>query len=152
MKTYLKVDDRNRRLIMDKSFDKNRRIVGSQEYALLQMAKADHPTYAVVLKHIKTNPAKRVYKNLTYTYMREYIAKHPFAEARMQEFEEKMLRAKCHLEGYGKIKQWFLEAYPDISDFAPEQLHENQETDTATDNCEIMESARIAEAPLPLAS
>ena len=29
MKNYLKVDDRNRLLIMDRSFDKNRRIVGS---------------------------------------------------------------------------------------------------------------------------
>ena len=45
MKNYLKVDDRNRQLVMDRTFDKNRRIVGSIEYDLLQRAKADNPQY-----------------------------------------------------------------------------------------------------------
>ena len=77
MVNYLKIDDRNKLLIMDRSFDKNRRIVGSKEYDLLQRAKADFPQYSVVLKRIKTNPEKRVYKHLTYEYMREYILRHP---------------------------------------------------------------------------
>ena len=68
MKNYLKVDDRNRQLIMDRLFDKNRRIVGSNEYELLQRARADYQGYALVLRHIKTNPEKRVYKHLTYEY------------------------------------------------------------------------------------
>ena len=73
MKNYIKVDDKYKRLVMDREFDKNRKIVGSREYDLLQRAKADHPTYEVVLRHIKTNPDKKVYKNMTYEYMREYI-------------------------------------------------------------------------------
>lgn len=127
MKNYLKVDDRNRRLIMDRLFDRNRRIVGSREYNLLQMAKADHPQYEVVLRHIKTNPEKQVYKNMTYEYMREYIIKHPHAKERMAEFEEMTLRARCHVETYGNVKKWFLAAYPDISDFTPAQFKEEQE-------------------------
>lgn len=121
MKNYLKVDDRNRLLIMDRSFDKNRRIVGSDEYNLLQRAKSDNPQYSVVLKHIKTNPEKQAYKHLTYAYMREYILRHPFSEARMKEFDEMVLRSGCHGARYPKVKEWFLSAYPEIDDFTPEQ-------------------------------
>lgn len=124
MKNYLKVDDRNKLLIMDRSFDKNRRIVGSNEYNLLQRAKAEYPQYSVVLKRIKTNPEKRVYKHLTYDYMIEYISRHPNCEARMKEFKEMVLRANCHTTKYPKVKEWFLAAYPEIDDFSPEQYHE----------------------------
>lgn len=149
MRNYLKVDDRNRRLIMDRLFDKNRRIVGSKEYTLLQMAKADHPQYDVVLRHIKTNPEKRIYKHLTYDYMRIYISKHPHAEQRMKEFEEMTLRSECHLEKYGNVKKWFLAAYPDISDFTPAEFNEIQEmVNPVVDNFEVIEAAKS----LPLAS
>lgn len=151
MKNYLKVDDKNRRLIMDRMFDKNRRIVGSKEYALLQMAKADHPQYEVVLRHIKTNPEKRVYKNMTYDYMREYISKHPHAKERMEEFEEMTLRARCHMETYGKVKNWFLAAYPDISDFTPEDFKKEIESEKI-ENFEVFEPARAVDGALPLAS
>jgi hypothetical protein len=148
MKNYLKVDDKNRKLIMDRLFDKNRRIVGSREYNLLQMAKADNPQYEVVLKHIKTNPEKRIYKNMTYDYMREYILKHPHSAERMAEFEEKTLRARCHVETYGNVKKWFLAAYPDISDFTPEQFKENQKEVNPVEFYEVMGSVKN----LPLAS
>ena len=153
MKNFLKVDDRNRRLVMDRTFDKNRRIVGSREYTLLQMAKADHPQYELVLRHIKSNPEKRVYKHLTYEYMREYISKHPHAKERMAEFEEKTLRSKCHVESYGKVKDWFLAAYPDISDFTPAEFKEIQDrANAAIENFEVLEPARVADSALPLAS
>ena len=125
MKNYLKVDDRKRQLIMDRAFDKNRRIVGSKEYDLLQRAKADNPQYSVVLRHIKSNPEKQTYRHLTYDYMREYIIRHPHSVERMAEFDEMRLRAKCHTISYAKVKKWFLEAYPDIDDFTPEQYHED---------------------------
>ena len=129
MKNYLKVDDRNRQLIMDRLFDKNRRIVGSNEYELLQRARADYKGYALVLRHIKTNPEKRVYKHLTYEYMREYISRHANSLARLREFDEMVLRSKCHAIKYPKVKEWFLEAYPEIDDFTPEQyLEENKAT------------------------
>jgi hypothetical protein len=38
----------------------------------------------------------------------------------MAEFDEMRLRAKCHTISYAKVKKWFLEAYPDIDDFTPE--------------------------------
>lgn len=150
MKNFLKVDDRNRRLIMDRMFDRNRKIVGSREYTLLQMAKADHPQYEVVLRHIKSNPEKRIYKHLTYEYMREYIGKHPRAQERIKEFDEMTLRSRCHREKYAKVKEWFLAAYPDISDFSPIDFKETQ-TQKANSLFEVVE-AREANTELPLAS
>ena len=150
MKNFLKVDDQNRRLIMDRMFDRNRKIVGSREYTLLQMAKADHPQYEVVLRHIKSNPEKQIYKHLTYEYMREYIGKHPRAQERIKEFDEMTLRSRCHREKYAKVKEWFLAAYPDISDFSPIDFKETQ-TQKANSLFEVVE-AREANTELPLAS
>jgi hypothetical protein len=144
----LRIDDKNRKLIMERKFDVARRIVGSPEYYLLQMAKQDHPTYDVVLKHIKKNPEKQVYKKLTYAYMYEYISRHPNAEERKAELDEMILRAKCHLEKYANVKKWFLAAYPDIDDFTPAQFTEEHQKENNIDNFEVIEEARS----LPLAS
>jgi hypothetical protein len=141
MLNYLKVDDRNRQLVMDRTFDKNRRIVGSKEYDLLQRAKADNPQYSVVLRRIKTNPEKRVYKHLTYAYMREYINRHANSAARLKEFEEMVLRSKCHAIKYPKVKEWFLEAYPEIDDFTPQQYLEEFGANDNTDNYEVVVEA-----------
>ena len=143
MKNYLKVDDRNRQLIMDRTFDKNRRIVGSKEYDLLQRAKVDNPQYSVVLRHIKTNPEKQIYKHLTYDYMREYISRHANSAARLKEFEEMILRSKCHAIKYPKVKEWFLAAYQEIDDFTPEQYaEENKSIETSKNQFEtVLEAA-----------
>ncbi len=151
MRNYLKVDDKNRRLIMDRTFNQNRRIVGSKEYDLLQRAKADHPTYDVAIRHIKSNPEKQAYKHLTYEYMYEYVSKHPKAEERKKELDEMILRARCHLEKYGNVKKWFLAAYPDISDFTPADFKDIQ-TAKADSLFEVVEVARGENTELPLAS
>ena len=153
MINYLKVDDKHRRLVMDRTFDKNRRIVGSDEYNLLQIAKANNPGYTLVLKRIKKNPNKKVYKHLTYDYMYEYVEKHPNAEARKAELDEMILRAQCHFDGYGNVKRWFLKAYPDISDFTPEQFNEEQVLkNSSVDIFEVVEDSNAESTPLPLAS
>ena len=145
MKNYLKVDDRNRRLIMDRTFDKNRRIVGSDEYLLLRMAKSEHKGYELVLRHIKTNPEKKVYKHLTYDYMYEYIRKHPNSKERKDELDEMIFRARCHKGSYGKVKDWFLAAYPDISDFTPIEFKATQDkVKAANEKFEIFETPLAA--------
>ena len=45
MRGKLRVDDKNKKLVMDRKFDAARKIVGSKEYYLLQMAKNDNPEY-----------------------------------------------------------------------------------------------------------
>ena len=141
LKGKLKVDDTHGRLIMDRKFDSARRTVGSPEYELLRRAMTDYPHYAVVLKHIKTNPEKRVYKHLTYAYMRECINRHANSAARLKEFEEMVLRSKCHAIKYPKVKEWFLEAYPEIDDFTPQQYLEEFGANDNTDNYEVVVEA-----------
>ena len=149
MRGKLRVDDKNKKLVMDRKFDAARKIVGSKEYYLLQMAKNDNPEYDVVLKHIKKNPEKQAYKNLTYDYMREYVRRHPHAKERSEELEEMILRAKCHLAKYSNVKSWFLAAYPDIDDFTPAQFESERAIEnTVVDNYEVVMSAQN----LPLAS
>jgi hypothetical protein len=135
MKNYLKVDDRNKRLIMDRTFDKNRRIVGSPEYDMLQRARADYPHYSVELRRIKKNPEKETYKHLNYAYMREYIRRHPQAELRMAEFEEKCLRAGKNDNPFHRVRDWFFAAYPEIDDFTPADFKKEQEEQVGLDYC-----------------
>lgn len=141
MKNYLKVDDHNKRLIMDRAFDKNRRIVGSAEYDLLQRAKADYPLYSVVLRKIKKNPNKETHGGMDYTYMEEYIRRHPLADLRMAEYKEMRLRAQKNDKPYPRVKKWFLAAYPEIDDFTPQQYLEESGANDNTDNYEVIEEA-----------
>ncbi len=135
MKNYLKVDERNRLLIMDRTFARNCRIFDSDEYQMLQRAKANHKGFAIVLKRIKSNPEKRVYKHLTYEYMQAYIECHANKEARLKEFNEMVLRSKCHAIKYPKVKEWFLAAYPEIDDFTPEQYHNECKANQGNSDC-----------------
>ena len=59
MKNYLRIDDVKRQIVMDREFDKNRQIVGTTEYNMLQQARQDYPTYEVTLRRIKKNPNKQ---------------------------------------------------------------------------------------------
>ena len=127
MKNYLRIDDVNRQIVMDREFDKNRQIVGTTEYNMLQQARQDYPTYAVTLRRIKKNPNKQTYKNLTYEYMEEFISKHPFAEERAKEYNEMRLRAKCHMCSYALIKSWFLATYPEVDDFSTQEISTSRE-------------------------
>ena len=111
MKGKLRVDHQFQKLVMEKRFEVASRIVGSEEYNLLQRARNDYPNYDIIPKHIQTNPEKQIYKNLTYDYMREYIKRHEYAKERLAEFEEMTLRAKGHKTKYARVKEWFLAAY-----------------------------------------
>lgn len=117
MKNILRVDHDKKIIVMDRMFVKNSSIVGSDEYILLQGARQDYPTYAVVKRHIKPNPNKESYKGLTYKYMETYIKGHENAEENLKEYNEKILQSKCHSIRYPAIKSWFLETYPEIADF-----------------------------------
>ena len=77
-------------------------------------------------------------------------SKHPKAEERKKELDEMILRARCHLEKYGNVKKWFLAAYPDISDFTPEDFKKEIESEKIED-FEVFEPARAVDSTLPLA-
>jgi hypothetical protein len=88
---------------------------------------ANHPTYEIAQRAIKTNPKKDTYKGLTYEYMRDYIILHSTPEeeaAAVAEFDELILVSKCHSQSlrYPTIKKWFLTKYPSANEFGASAL------------------------------
>lgn len=122
MKNVLKVDCASNNLVMDRTFAKAARIVGSKEYIMLQDARRDYPNFTVVRREIKRNAAKECYRGLTYKYMEEYIASHENAEALRKKYDELRLLAECHSIRYPTIKKWFLNTYPEVARFGMENL------------------------------
>ena len=88
-----------------KSFEKQASVYGSQAYNELREARAEFPTYRLV---IKANKSSSAFKGMDYDFMIEYIKKHENAEQRKAEFDK--LRASGLT--YGEIKQWFVDTYP----------------------------------------
>lgn len=124
MKNYVKIDYANRQIIMDRTFSRLSKIVGSEEYNLLQMARRDYEGFHVVTRTIRRNDKKECYRGLTYDYMERYILLHDKADERKKEFDELRLIAECHSKRYPIIKQWFLKQYPEIAKFGMPDLPE----------------------------
>lgn len=121
MTSAIRINHFEQKILISKSFQKAAMNPTSKEYAELMEVMANHPNYKLDQRAIKTNPKKDTYKGLTYDYMREYICRHSNSVKRTAEFEEILLRAKCHMVSYPNVKAWFLAAYPEIDDFTPEQ-------------------------------
>ena len=117
MKNYVRIDEANRQIIMDRTFSRLSKIVGSEEYNLLQRARQDYEGFHVVTRTIRRNDKKECYRGLTYDYMERYILLHDKATERKKEFDELRLIAECHSKRYPVIKQWFLQQYPEIAKF-----------------------------------
>lgn len=122
MKNTLRFDHDARCIVMDRVFYKNSSNIRFEEYAMLQRARQDYPTYTPVIKRIKRNPKKETYKGLTYAYMERYIEGHANAEAIMAEYRELRLISECHGKArrYPTIKRWFLKMYPEVEQFGIE--------------------------------
>lgn len=124
MKNYVRIDEANRQIIMDRTFSRLSKIVGSEEYNLLQRARQDYEGFHVVTRTIRRNDKKECYRGLTYDYMERYILLHDKADERKKEFDELRLIAECHSKRYPVIKQWFLQQYPEIAQFGMPDLSE----------------------------
>lgn len=142
MKNALTINFEKSQIVMTKLFAKKCADTRSEEYAHLQSVRKDYPTFVVVTREIKKNPNKRVYKGLTYEYMRDYILLHTSPENEtmvLAEFEELLLISRCQQQSrrYPAIKKWFLEKYPEIENFGkdvterPENEHHSQLTSAA---------------------
>ena len=143
MKNTLRVNHTHRVLVMDRTFAKNANNVRYEEYAILQRARQDYPTYAVVTRQIKCNPNRETYAGLTYQYMENYILTHEgadTAEKVMTEYRELRLISECHCKArrYPAIKSWFLKKYPEIEEFGQKKFDEPPATDTDTEYTVVM--------------
>lgn len=134
MKNYVKIDYANRQIIMDRTFARLAKIVGSEEYNLLQTARRDYEGFHVVTRTIRRNDKKECYRGLTYDYMERYILLHDKAPERKKEFDEMRLIAECHSKRYPVIKQWFLQQYPEIAQFGMPDLSKTPTAEQAPAN------------------
>ena len=131
-KNTIKVDFANNQIIIDKTFMKNASNVRSDEYALLERAMGNHPTFPVVVREIKKNPKKESYKGLTYAYMRKYIdTVEQNEETRLAvhaEMDRMVLISQCHSQThrYPVIRKWFLDRYEEITKFGMPVLAEEK--------------------------
>lgn len=132
MKNYVKIDCAKRQIVMDRTFARNARIVGSEEYNKLQMARRDYEGFTVITRTINRNSNKECYHGLTYAYMERYILLHGRAEERKKEFDELRLISQCHSKRYPIIKQWFLDTYPEIVKFGMPALDEQSSPKNVT--------------------
>lgn len=135
MKNTICVNHKERLIVMDRTFYKNSANARFEEYAILQRARQDYPTYTPAIKRIKRNPGKETYKGLTYTYMENYIQTHESTdtvEAVMAEYRELRLISECHGKArrYPAIKKWFLKKYPAIEQFGKEPDEQTAEKTT----------------------
>ena len=140
MKNTLRFDHDARCIVMDRTFYKNSSNIRFEEYAMLQRARQDYPTYTPVIKRIKRNPDKETYKGLTYAYMERYIESHENAVEIMTEYRELRLISECHCKArrYPKIKKWFLKKYPGVEKFGIEEPDDEATTETGTNYEAVM--------------
>jgi hypothetical protein len=105
----------NETIEMSKSESKRASVIGSDEYKALLSVKNDFPTYHIV---IIAKEAKRSddIKGLTYDYMEEYITNEGTPEQlnRFNTLREGIFNTRG---SYGEIRKWFLEEFPQISEF-----------------------------------
>ena len=134
MKNPIRVDVANRTIkVMTKTFAEKAFCYGTQEYEMLRAVRADYPQFTVNVRQIRKNSSQEHYKGLTYDFMRHYIVTHD-ADA-IADFDEMVLISKAHSTGmrYPTIKAWFLDRFPEVSDFWIEQTAE------AEDNVPVLE-------------
>jgi hypothetical protein len=62
--------------------------------------------------------------------MERYILLHDGEESDvMKEYKELRLIAECHSISFPKIRDWFLEKYPDVKNFSVDHLYEESDNE-----------------------
>ena len=121
--TNITVNRKMRTLEITKSFNRLASRYGTDEYNLLQKAKADNPGFKVVVKS-SSSKKRESYKGLTFKYMEKYIEDHDNEEKTiMAEFKtmraetDEAREAFAESMSYKEIKDWFFLTYPVIAEF-----------------------------------
>ena len=128
--TNITINAKNATIELTKVFAKNASRFGSEEYKQLQQARADYPTFRVVIR--KAGKSVDHLKGLTFDFMLEYISSHDKKFEDGTTVKEAFLQLSARdedgkkIEGveyasYGEIKKWFLEQYPELNSKRKEQ-------------------------------
>ncbi len=94
-----------------KSFEKNSRVFGTEEYKLWREFKKDYPNAVMTTKRIKKNPNKKTNKNLTYKNMETFIKEQPNACELMKQFEREKKLSKVQSNPYRAVLAWFEQTF-----------------------------------------
>ena len=103
------INYKNSTIEITKSVEKQASVYGSQAYNELRNARAEFPSYRLVIKTRKSSG----FKGMDYDFMKAYIEKHENAEQRKAEFD----KLRENNLPYGEIKDWFVTTYPTFKDF-----------------------------------
>lgn len=141
-KNTIKIMDNNEAQV-SKTFAKNARIYGTEEYRIWREFKAENPEYVMVVKTIKKNPDKKTYKNLTYKNMRDFIKENDNKKKELEkEFDKQIRMSKIQSNPYRAVLAWFLqkfEKYDSYKEFF-KNLDEEKNSETTNVNIEDMPS------------
>lgn len=135
MTTAIRLDFDKNLIILNSTFAKKAKRIGSPEYNQLQEVHSEFSTFKVVQRQIKKKPDQEHYKGLTYDYMRAYITENAGKEGASDEdrkaavkealdvLENKIFISKCHsnTQRYPAIKNWFLATYPEVKEVYKEK-------------------------------
>lgn len=130
MTTAIRLDFDKNLIILNSTFAKKARRIGSPEYNQLQEVHSEFSTFKVVQRQIKKKTDQEHYKGLTSDYMRAYITENAGKEGVSDEdwkaavkealdvLENKIFISKCHsnTQRYPAIKNWFLATYPEVKE------------------------------------
>ena len=140
-KNVIKMMDDNQAQV-SKTFAKNAKIYGTEEYRMWREFKAENPEYVMVVKTIKKNPDKETNKNLTYENMKLYISVQDNAKELLVEFERELTLSKIQSNPYRAVLAWFLQEFKDYDSYKKffKDLEKQKGSETKDVNIEKMPS------------
>ena len=122
MNNSILVNDRKRALEISKQFNKAASIYGSPEYEALKGAKADNPTYRVV---IKPSPKRTFEERITLDDIVLYVSKKSGKDSKQMRELNELCGVSIKEAGnkfdavesanFMEIKKWFFLTYPELS-------------------------------------
>lgn len=111
------IDEMKKAVVLTKAEMKKAMVVGSDEYKLLQMARRDYPGFKTVEEKTKKN--KSDFSNLDMKTIRSYVEKHGSDEQKecFAFISKRTINEDgeyCEAQPFFKIKEWFLNEFPEI--------------------------------------
>lgn len=108
------VDHMNKAIFVTADFIKKAGVWGTEEYHCFKAMRNENPEYTIERRSV--SGSKKVYKGLSITRMREYIAFKEGAESEtMETFKYVCAEAKVRGHAYPRVKSWFVAKYPNYA-------------------------------------
>ena len=97
------------------------------EYSELSTLVQRHPAFAVKVKTASETATKKMYRNLNFDKMREYIRTQPNSEANLAEMDIVIEIAEAKNAKYPLTKKWFLAKFPEYKEKEAAAVAEEQQ-------------------------